>query len=192
MDDPTKPDLSEPVQQSSARTLLQDWYRRIGIVQKAHFESAMRFGKQNMQLGLPAIIFSTIVGTSVFASLNNDNIPQLAKIAVGLISVVAALLTALQTFLGFSERAEKHRTTAVRYGAVGRQIEQFLQTGSSARQSTDDLVDQIRERLDRLAEESPVLPADIVRQAGIGFPERGIPTVPRTKDESKVSNSTGV
>jgi hypothetical protein len=94
--------------------------------------------------GLPAIIFSTIVGTSVFASLNNDNIPQWAKIAVGLISVVAAVLMALQTFLGFSERAEKHRTTAVRYGAVGRQIEQFLETGSSAQQSTDDLVDQIR------------------------------------------------
>ena len=175
MVDPTKPDLSEPVQQSSAKTLLQNWYDRITRVQLAHFTAAMRFGKRNMQLGLPAIIFSTIVGTSVFASLNNDNIPQWAKIAVGLISVVAAVLTALQTFLGFSERAEKHRTTAVRYGAVGRQIEQFLQTGSSAQQSTDDLVDQIRERLDRLAEESRVLPPDIVRDAGIGFPERGQP-----------------
>jgi hypothetical protein len=173
MDDPTKPDPSEPVQQSSAKTLLQNWYDRIGRVQVAHFAAAKRFGKRNIQLGLPAIIFSTIVGTSVFASLNNDNIPQWAKIAVGLISVVAAVLTALQTFLGFSERADKHRTTAVRYGAVGRQIEQFQQTGSSARQSIDDLVDQIRERLDRLAEESPVLPPDIVRVAKIE--EKGQP-----------------
>jgi hypothetical protein len=175
MDDPTKADLSEPVQQSSARTLLEKWQERITRVQLAHFRAADRFRERNIQLGLPAIIFSTIVGTSVFASLNNGDIPQWAKIAVGLISVVAAVLTALQTFLGFSERAEKHRRTGVRYGAVGRKIEQFLQTGSSAQQSTDDLVDQIRERLDRLAEESLVLPLDIVRDARIGFPERGQP-----------------
>jgi len=128
----------------------------------------MRFGKRNIQLGLPAIIFSTFVGTSVFASLNNEHISEWAKIVVGLISVVAAVLTALQTFLGFSERAEKHRTTAVRYGAVGRQIEQFLQTETSAHQTTEDLVDQIREHLNRLAEESPVLPPDIVHDAKLG------------------------
>jgi hypothetical protein len=137
-------------------------------VQLAHFDAAMRFGKRNVQLGLPAIIFSTFVGTSVFASLNNEHIHEWLKIAVGLISVVAAVLTALQTFLGFSERAEKHRTTAVRYGAVGRQIEQFLQTGTSAHETTDDLVDHIREHLNRLAEESPVLPPDIVRAAKLG------------------------
>lgn len=128
----------------------------------------MRFGKRNVQVGLPAIVFSTIVGTSVFASLNNDDIPQVAKIVVGLISVVAAVLTALQTFLGFSERAEKHRTTAVRYGAVGREIEQFLETGTSGHRTTEDLLNQIRERLNQLAEESPVLPPDIVRSAELG------------------------
>jgi hypothetical protein len=76
-------------------------------------------------------------------------------------------LAALQTFLSFSERAEKHRITAVRYGAVGRQIEQFLETGGSAQKSPETLIDEIRERLNRLAEESPVLPPDIVRQATI-------------------------
>jgi hypothetical protein len=47
MDDPTKPDLSEPIQQSSARTLLQNWYDRITRVQLSHFTAAMRFGKRN-------------------------------------------------------------------------------------------------------------------------------------------------
>jgi len=163
-----EPNLRETPSQSAAKTLLQGWYDRIARVQLAHFNAAMRFGKRNIQLGLPAIIFSTFVGTSVFASLNNEHISEWAKIIVGLISVVAAVLTALQTFLGFSERAETHRTTAVRYGAVGRQIEQFLQTGTSAHQTTEDLVDQIREHLNRLAEESPVLPPDIVHDAKLG------------------------
>jgi len=163
-----EPNLREMTSQSAAKTLLQGWYHRVERVQLAHFNAAMRFGKRNIQLGLPAIIFSTFVGTSVFASLNNEHISEWAKIVVGLISVVAAVLTALQTFLGFSERAEKHRTTAVRYGAVGRQIEQFLQTETSAHQTTEDLVDQIREHLNRLAEESPVLPPDIVHDAKLG------------------------
>jgi hypothetical protein len=54
-------------------------------VQLAHFNAAMRFEKRNVQLGLPAIIFSTFVGTSVFASLNNEHIPEWPKIVVGLI-----------------------------------------------------------------------------------------------------------
>jgi hypothetical protein len=133
------PNVRETTSQSAAKSLLEGWCHRIVRVQLAHFDAAMRFGKRNVQLGLPAIIFSTFVGTSVFASLNNEHIHVWLKIAIGLISVVAAVLTALQTFLGFSERAEKHRKTAVRYGAVGRQIEQFLQTGTSAHETTDDL-----------------------------------------------------
>jgi hypothetical protein len=58
---------------------------RLARVQLAHFNAAMRFEKRNVQLGLPAIIFSTFVGTSVFASLNNEHIPEWAKIVVGLI-----------------------------------------------------------------------------------------------------------
>jgi hypothetical protein len=152
---------------TSATFLLDAWYSRIARVQIAHFSAAMRFGSRNIQMGLPAIILSTIVGTSVFASLNNDKIPQWATITVGVVSVFAAVLAASQTFLSFSERAEKHRITAVRYGAVGRQIEQFLETGGSAQKSPETLIDEIRERLNRLAEESPVLPPDIVRQATI-------------------------
>src|SRR4051794_9956662 len=154
-------------QPPSPSFLLKTWYDRITWVQIAHFDAAMRFGSRNLQMGLPAIILSTIVGTSVFASLNNDTIPQWAKITVGVISIAAAVLTALQTFLSFSERAEKHRITAVRYGAVGRQIEQFLETGSAANDKTEALINQVRESLNRLAEECPVLPPDIVRKSTI-------------------------
>ncbi len=79
------PKRKETASQSPAKTLLQGWYGRLARVQLAHFNAAMRFEKRNVQLGLPAIIFSTFVGTSVFASLNNEHIPEWAKIVVGLI-----------------------------------------------------------------------------------------------------------
>jgi len=175
-------------QPPSPAFLLKTWYDRLTWAQIAHFDAAMRFGGRNIQMGLPAIILSTIVGTSVFASLNNDTIPQWAKITVGVISVAAAVLTALQTFLGFSERAEKHRVTAVRYGAVGRQIEQFLETGSSGEESTERLIDQIRESLNRLAEESPVLPPDIVRKTTMDKPRAIRPDTNESGSALAISN----
>ena len=39
---------------------------------------------------------------------------------------LAAVLASLQTFLGFSERAEKHRFTAASYSSVCRHLELLI------------------------------------------------------------------
>jgi hypothetical protein len=86
--------------------VLEDWYQRVAVTQRAHYYSAEHFGARKYWLGIPAVVLSTLVGTSVFATIQTQ--PQLwLQIAVGLASVAAALLASLQTFLGYSERAEK-------------------------------------------------------------------------------------
>ena len=60
---------------------------------------------------------STVVGTAVFITLEHDNIEPWVKVAVGLTSVLAAVLAGLQTWLAFGERADKHRLFGARYGA---------------------------------------------------------------------------
>jgi hypothetical protein len=80
-----------------------------------------------------------------------------------LASVAAALLASLQTFLGYSERAEKHRVAGAKYGALGRELEQVRASGVTLSAET---MSRIRKRLDDLAVESPNNPLLIYRKAG--------------------------
>jgi hypothetical protein len=140
--------------------VVDDWYQRVVKTQKAHYLSAHHFGSRKYWLGIPTIGLSTLVGTSVFATLQQK--PELwLQITVGLLSVVAALLASLQTFLNYSERAEKHRVAGAKYGALGRELEQLraVETAPSA-----EAISDIRKRLDDLAVESPNNPLRLWRR----------------------------
>jgi len=70
---------------------------------------------------------------------------------------------ALQTFLGYSERAEKHRIAGAKYGALGRELEQLR---ASETPPSSEMISEVRKRLDDLAVESPNNPLPIYRKAG--------------------------
>src|SRR2546421_2594241 len=96
--------------------LLTDWFRRARESQRTHYECGTRFSRFNYWLGIPTIILSTAVGTAVFASLEQQSVPAWIKIVIGLVSILAAVLASLQTFLGFAQRADKHRIAGAGYG----------------------------------------------------------------------------
>src|SRR5882724_11552902 len=148
---------------STSAEVLADWYKRVAVTQRAHYLSADHFGRRKYWLGIPAAALSTIVGTSVFATVAKQ--PELrVQIAVGIASVVAAVLAGLQTLLGYAERAEKHRLAGAKYGALGRELEQLRASASCS----PDQMSEVRQRLDNLATESPNrLWAD--QQVGRGF-----------------------
>ena len=53
----------------STEDLLRSWFRRMLQSQVSHYETARALESYNYWLGLPAILFATFVGTSVFAAL---------------------------------------------------------------------------------------------------------------------------
>jgi hypothetical protein len=146
----------------TAEQVLNDWYQRVVVTQRAHYLSADYFGARKYWLGVPAVVLSTLVGTSVFATVQKQ--PELwLQITVGLASVTAALLASLQTFLGYAERAEKHRIAGAKYGALGRELEQLRASGAIP---STEAMSEVRKRLDDLAVESPNNPIPIYRRAG--------------------------
>nr|MDQ5828128.1 SLATT domain-containing protein [Chloroflexota bacterium] len=107
------------------KDVLNIWYKRVSKTQRAHYLSAGHFGRRSYGLGIPVIALTTFVGTSLFATLQTGPEPWL-QVLVGLASVLAAVLASLQTFLGYAERAEKHRVAGAKYGALGRELEALL------------------------------------------------------------------
>ena len=145
------------------KELLEIWFRRSRESQFAHYEAAKYLSRRNYFLGIPVIVLTTIVGTSIFASFQEQNMIWL-RIILGLVSVAAAVLSALQTFLRFQERAEKHRSAGASFGSIRREIEQLFIDIENAKVMTQSL-DAIRKRFDSLSKEAPEIPNSIWKKA---------------------------
>lgn len=139
--------------------LVLAWLRRARESQMGHYEMATALEARSYWLGVPVIVISGLVGTSVFASIAADVIPVQAKLIVGVLSVLAAILSSLQTFFKFAERAEKHKTFGARFGAIRRELEVLHASGAAHLEP--HYIGTLRERLDRLAEEAPAVSSAI-------------------------------
>jgi hypothetical protein len=134
-----------------AVALLRTWLKRARESQFAHYAADRRLTLRHYYIGIPAAILSAVVGTSVFASLN-ESVDTWAKILVGLIAVVAAVLTSLQTFWRFSEQADRHRKAAGTYSGIRREIESQLVFQDRI---NFEVAEGIRKKIDVLAAEAP-------------------------------------
>lgn len=144
-------------------------YRRnYAIVCRSHYLASARIGTFNNLLGVPVVVLTTIVGTSIFGTLNES--PDLNwRIATGLLSITAAILASLQTFLKFSERSDKHKIAGSRYAAMRRRLEVFLlrhkgQPTEGRKDALDEL-EEIIKRFAELADDSPSIPDKDYRKA---------------------------
>jgi hypothetical protein len=144
----------------ATRTLLTDWFRRARESQHVHYVCANHFSRLNYYFGIPTIVLTTVVGTAVFASLDRPDIADF-KILIGLVSVLAAVLSSLQTFLGFQERSAKHRTTSAGYGSVRRRLELLKTFPPDQRAQLEQIFVEIKKAMDDLAQSSPEVPARI-------------------------------
>jgi hypothetical protein len=144
--------------------VLTDWRHRARDAQYAHHLAANRFESMNYVLGVPAVVFSTVVGTAVFATLQKE-VDFRIKIIVGLISVTAAVLTALQTFMRFPERAEHHRLAAAHYGAVRSRLQALSAFRPSTVEELLTEIKKIQEIREKLSADSPRVPDDLWRKA---------------------------
>jgi hypothetical protein len=83
------------------------------------------------------------------------------QIAVGALSVLAAVLAALQTFLRYGERAEKHRTTAATYAAIRHRLEATTNMPIELRPPLKEFLGGIEGQIDSLAQSAPSVPARV-------------------------------
>ena len=96
------------------RELLRGWLVHDRKGWKKHAEAARRLERQYRVVGAFSVALSAIVGASLFASLESAYEPW-SRIAAGIVSITASVLSGLLTFNRYEERTEKHRIAAVRY-----------------------------------------------------------------------------
>ena len=147
---------TNPVNREAEVELLKKWHGAIRVCHKAHIRSAAFMNRRNRLLGILVVVLTAIVGTSVFATLDSSPRTE-AKILVGILSVTAAVLGGLQTFLNYGEKEVAHKEAAQKYGSLRREIEEFLAQSLTITSPPADFVTQIRTRWDQIDSDTPSL-----------------------------------
>ena len=81
--------------------LLETWRESVSVMHIAHHKTAARCTRRHNWIGGLATLLAAVVGASVFATMTDyaKSTGGVLTVAVGLVSMVSAGLTALLTFL---------------------------------------------------------------------------------------------
>jgi len=121
---------------------LQKWRNGIKIAHNSHLRAAA-------------------YGTAVFTSIAANSQGSIAlQVTAGLLSMAAAALSSLYTFLNYGGLAERHRTAAVKYGNLRREVEQLL-CFMNNKNDLEATMENIRTRWDSVDFEAPEIPQKI-------------------------------
>ena len=145
--------------------LLKSWQRDAKRLQFMHYESAKLFERRSKWLGSFSASLSAIVGTTVFLQITQDP-TQISKVIVGLVSILVAVLTALQTLLNFGDLASRHRSAGVAYSSVYRSVAQCLAFPLYDRKEIEIWVGKTRDHLRDIASVSPTVPNRVWKRLG--------------------------
>jgi hypothetical protein len=147
--------------------LLVEWHRQLHTMHVAYRRAESRAATFSRAFGAAIAVLSAIAGTSIFATIEND--PRIGwRIAVGLIAVLAAVLGALQSSLAFGEQQARHRSAAEGYGALRRDVEDWLITHRAGPIDAAKLAEwetKLKERWNATEAGAPSLPNGLYRKA---------------------------
>jgi hypothetical protein len=138
------------------KPLLTEWLAKVSENQKVNHRAAVRFMRYHYILGIPAVILSSIIGTSIFATIEKQTNTTF-KVLLGVLSILVAVITGLQTFLRYPERAAKHKEISAKLAEIHREIEQLLANPTAKLNEYRKSVADIGKRLSIISIEAPVI-----------------------------------
>jgi len=138
-----------------------------------HFLSYHKFRKMNMRFTIPIIIISTVTGTANFAQGTfPEDTRTTVPLVIGGMNLIAAIATTISQFLRVSELMESHKVAAGLYGKMSRHLRMELSLPPSERSSTGhEAVNLQKLEMDRMLEQSPTIPKDILNMFERKFPK---------------------
>jgi len=94
---------------------------------------------------------------------------KIAQASIGGINFFVTVLTIIQNYFKYAESSDEHRKSGIGWGKFYRNISIELSVNRSHRKDPDFFIKLARNEYDRLLEESPTIPDDIIEKFNITF-----------------------
>lgn len=128
------------------------------------------YAKRSNAIAIPVIILSTLAGT---ASVGSTSLfggeTQISSIVIGLVSIGVGILNTISSYFSFARKAESHRIAYLQYSKLFSIIRVEMSLPRDERQQPDQLLKQIRDGMERLAETTPSPPPAILSDFNAHF-----------------------
>lgn len=144
--------------------ILKQWGEASACYRYMHHRSFLLYKKLSLRFTLPVIILSTITGTANFAqSTLPESIRGGAPSVIGGMNLIAGLIATVMQFLKINELMENHRTAALSHGLLSRNIRLALALPRGERKKDGlKFVEEAKAEYDRLLEQSPAIPSNVL------------------------------
>ena len=162
-----------------------------------HDKGEKKMALSNNWITIPVIVLSTITGSANFMLQSivpptDQDAQKYAQIAIGSVSIFTGILTTLGNFFRYAQNSESNRVASIAWGKFQRQIQVELRLHPKLRIDSIDFLNICRSDLDRLIEQSPPIPDDIIEMFEkehshlVGFIK---PDIAHGMEHTKVFNS---
>lgn len=146
--------------------LMEKWADMAACYRWLHDRCEKLYSKNNMGITIPVIILSTLTGTAS-VGLNglvgdDPDTQKYAQVGIGIVSLIAGILTTLGNFLRYAQLSESNRVAGISWGKFQRQIAVELSLHPNDRLDSMDFIKICRSELDRLIEQSPPIPDSVI------------------------------
>jgi hypothetical protein len=148
--------------------LMANWGDLSACYRFLHDKSHKIYRIKSLLISSSVIVLSSVGG---FANIgvqslfkDDEKAKELASFAIGGLSLFAGMLTTLNNLLKYSQLEEAHRVSAIAWSKFGRLIMVELALHPNDRMDSLDFLKICRAELDRLIEQSPTIPQDIINK----------------------------
>ena len=129
--------------------LIDGWKQRVDDHQKISYTLAVKNNKYHFGLGLPAVVFAAIAG----AALLSNAVEFRLRITFGIVGIIAAILSAVQTFYSHGKKAENQLLVVYQLVQVRRDIELYEKFFPENKPEREQRIRLIEERLSTIEED---------------------------------------
>jgi len=150
--------------------ILVEWADKSMCMRLLHAKATASYSRRNMWYTLPVIVMSTLAGA---ANFSQERVPEEYRgyfsMGVGLMNIIAGIITTVQQFLKITQLNEAHRVSSIAWDKFYRNIKTELAKHPKERLPVVQFLKMCKEEYDRLMETSPMIPEFIVNQFNITF-----------------------
>lgn len=177
--------------------LMAEWADIAACYRWMHDKYEKQATLSNLWITVPVIVLSTLTGSASFVmnSLVGDDptANKYAQIGIGGVSIFTGILTTLGNFFRYAQSSEANRVASIAWGKFQRQIAIELALHPNDRIDSMDFLKICRSELDRMIEQSPQIPDNVIQQFEKEFvntPHLKKPDIAHGIDHTKVFKDT--
>lgn len=150
---------------------------RVQVRCNAHFHMCRKYQRRHNMVGIPAVIFGTIVSTTIFSRLAENAKDSPLLWFTGAFALAAVVLSALQTFFNFSAVSAQHKQAAVKFEAIRHDLDNLIRSLLIDPPAQDDIKEVLKALYDitaginQVSQEAPSIRSGVLAKAAEGLKE---------------------